>query len=92
MKYVPLILYYNFKRNNIFEDYINSPPRTSHDIWVVAPSGYGPSCEVASRPASFTMTGTLGGTEKSMKKMALLTLLTLLALFLVPIKHKLEQK
>ena len=40
------------------------PPLTSHDIWAEAPSGYGPSCEVASRPASFTMTGGSGGTEK----------------------------
>ena len=66
----------------------NSPPRTSHDIWVVAPSGYGPSCEVASRPASFTMTGTLGGTEKSMKKMALLTLLAQLLETLQSISNK----
>ena len=54
----------------------------------MAPSGYGPSCEVASRPASFTMTGTLGGTEKSMKKMALLTLLAQLLWTLCRVSNK----
>ena len=43
---------------------LNLPSETSQDIWTVDPSLYGPSWDVASLPASLTITGDFGGTER----------------------------
>ena len=73
-----LCRHFSFKEQVLLR--YNLPPLTSHDISADAPSGYGPSCEVASRPASFTMTGGLGGTEKSMENGLIDSTLCLLSL------------
>ena len=43
---------------------LNLPSETSQDIWTVDPSLYGPSWDVASLPASLTITGDFGGTTR----------------------------
>ena len=43
---------------------LNLPSETSQDTWTVDPSLYGPSWDVASLPASLTITGDFGGTAR----------------------------